>query len=258
MIQIASYPTEAPVLDPEPSKRSRLPVVLFGVRSNPDRTGWTREERAVQASRVPNRSHELYLGPQIPYDHDGSDDAWRGALTALTVWRFAAGIAGIGGVIVPHWNRYDAKHQQQLAVATRYVLTPDEHGLALLTDLPHATLRLKRAETALPIYRAPGGRLEEIQRVQTPHREVNVVDALLALAPTVSELWAAIMSITGSDGPTRNFTAASRVARDASAAGRSDRWIRTYLETFGYVNRAGTTGRWHPKRLAEALDGAVR
>ena len=68
----------------------------------------------------------------------------------------------------------------------------------------------------------------------------------------------AIMAITSGDAPRRTFSAACEVAREAAAVGRSDRWIRTYLETFGYVNKTGTTGRWHPKRLAEALDGAHR
>ncbi len=260
MYQTASYPAEAPVLDSEPSKRSRLPLVLFGARSNPDRnTGWTREERAVQVGPLPNASHHVYLGPQIPYDHDGSEDTWRAALKELMVWRFEAGIARLGGVVVPHWNRYDAMHQQQLAVATRYVLTPDERGgIALLTTDTGLTFRLKSTQTGLPLYRAPGGRLEEVQRAQAPHREPNVLEDLQALAPTVSELVTAIMSITSGEGPKRTFSAACAVARDAAAAGRSDRWIRTYLETFGYVNRVGTAGRWHPKRLAEALNGAVR
>ena len=260
MYKAAPYPAEAPVLDSEPSRRSRLPLVLFGARSNPDGSGWTREERAVQAGHVPNASYDVYLGPHIRYDRDGSEDAWHAALTELMNWRFEAGMAGVGGVVVPHWDGYDAKHQQQLAVATRYVLTPDGHGgIALLTGAAsERTFRLQRAASVLPLYRASGGRLEEIQRVQAPHREVNVLQDLQALAPTVSELVAAIMSITSGGDPKRTFAAACEVAREAAAAGRSDRWIRTYLETFGYVNKTGTAGRWHPKRLAEALDGAVR
>lgn len=259
MYQTASYPAEAPVLDSEPSKRSRLPLVLFGARSNPDPTGWTREERAVQAGRVPNASHQVYLGPQIPYDHDGSDDTWHAALAELMVWRFEAGIFRLGGVVVPHWDHYDVKHQQQLAVAMRHVLTRDEHGsLALIAADSAGTFRLKRAETPLSIYRAPGGHLEEILRAPAPHSEANVLETLQALAPTANQLMTAVLSILAIDRPRRGFAAACEVARDASATGRSGRWIRTYLETFGYVNRAGTAGRWHPKRLAEALNGAVR
>jgi len=259
MYQTATYPAEAPVLDSEPSKRSRLPLVLFGARSNPDNTGWTREERAVQAGRVPNASHQVYLGPQIPYDHDGSDDSWREALAELMVWRFEAGIVRLGGVVVPHWDRYDVKHQQQLAVAMRYVLTPDEHSSpALIAADSAGKFRLKRAETPLPIYRAPGGRLEEVRRAPAPHSEANVLEALQALTPTANQLMTAVLSILAIDRPTRGFPAACEVARAASATGRSGRWIRTYLETFGYVNRAGTAGRWHPARLAEALNGAVR
>jgi hypothetical protein len=258
MYQPAPYPAEAPMIDQQPSKRSRLPLILFGARSNPDRTGWTREERAVQSGPVPKSSYDVYLGPRIPYDRDASEDTWRAALMDLMVWRFEAAIAPVGGVVVPHWDHYDAKHQQQLAVATRYVVTPDGHGgIALLTTGSERTFPLERAKTSLALYRAPRGRLEEIQRVQAPHREANVLEELQAIAPTVTELVTAIMSITG-DAPRRTFPAACEVAREAAAAGRSDRWIRTYLETYGYVNTAGTIGRWHPKRLAEALDGAHR
>lgn len=259
MYKTASYPAEAPVLESDPSKRSRLPLVLFGARSNPDNTGWTREERAVQAGRMPNASHQVYLGPQISYDHDGSDDSWREAMAALMAWRFEAGIVRLGGVVVPHWDHYDVKHQQQLAVAVRHVLTRDEHSsFALIAADPAGTFRLKRAESPLPIYRAPSGRLEEILRAPAPHTEANVLEDLQALAPTTGQLVTAVMSNIAIDRPKRGFAAACEVARDASVAGRSGRWIRTYLETFGYVNRAGTAGCWHPARLAEALNGAVR
>lgn len=258
MYQQTSYPAEAPVIYQLPSKRSRLPLVLFGARSNPDGTGWTREERAVQSGSVPNAAHDSYLGPWIPHARDASEDTWRAALMDLMVWRFEADIAPVVGVVVPHWDRYDAKHQQQLAVATRYVLTPDGHGgIALLTAGSERRFPLERAKTPLRLYRAPRGRLEEIQRVQAPHREASVLEELKAIAPTVPELVTAIMAITA-DAPGRTFAAACEVARVAAAAHRSDRWIRTYLETFGYVNAAGTVGRWHPKRLAEAFDGALR
>jgi hypothetical protein len=259
MYQTATYPAEAPVLDSEPSKRSRLPLVLFGARSNPDNTGWTREERAVQAGRVPNASHQAYLGPHVPYDHAGSDESWRAALADLMIWRFEAGIVRLGGVVVPHWGHYDVKHQQQLAAVVRHVLTREEHsGVAQIAADSAGTFRFKRAEMPLPIYRARAGRLEEILRPPAPHSEANVLEELQAFAPTTGQLITALMSNIAVDRPTRGFAAACEVARDASARGRSGRWIRTYLETFGYVNRTGTAGRWHPARLAEALNGAVR
>lgn len=259
MYQTATYPAEAPVLESEPSKRSRLPLVLFGARSNPDNTGWTREERAVQAGRVPNASHQVYLGPQIPYDPVGSDESWPTALADLMAWRFEAGIVRLGGVVVPQWDDYTVRQRQQLAVATRYVLTPDEpSSRALIAPNPEGTFHLSRAEAPLPIYRAQGGQLLAIQRVSIPHSEANVLEALQDVAPGASELMAHVLSMIAVDRPRREFSAAGEVARAASATGRSGRWIRTYLETFGYVNRAGTVGRWHPARLAEALNGAVR
>ena len=216
MYQTATYPSEAPVLDSKPSKRSRLPLVLFGARSNPDNTGWTREERAVQASRVPNASHQVYLGPQVPYDHAGSDESWRAALADLMIWRFEAGIVRLGGVVIPHWGQYDVKHQQQLAVAVRHVLTRDEHSsFALIATEPAGTFRLKRAESPLPIYRAPGGRLQEILRPPTPHSEANVLEDLQALVPTTARLITAVMSNIAIDRPTRGFAAACEVARAA-------------------------------------------
>jgi len=106
------------------------------------------------------------LGPHVPYDRDASEDAWRAALMTLMVWRFDAEIAPIGGVVVPQWDRYDEKHQQQVAVATRYVLRSDGHcGIAMERTFP-----LERAKTPLALYRAPHGRLEEIQRVETSPR----------------------------------------------------------------------------------------
>jgi hypothetical protein len=258
MYQAVSYPAEAPVLETEPSKRSRVPLILFGARSNPDHTGWTREERAVQTGRVPNASHQVYLGPRIPYDRAGSDESWPAALADLMAWRFEAGIFRLGGVVVPQWDDYTVKQRQHLAVAMRYVLTPDGPSRALIAPSPEGTFHLRRAETPLPIYRAEGGRLLVVQRVSTPHSEANVLEVLQDVAPSASELMAHVLSVIAVDGPKRAFSAACAAAKAASAAGRSGRWMRTYLETFGYVNRAGTAGRWHAARLAEALNGAVR
>jgi hypothetical protein len=249
MYERVPYPAEAPVYDDAPSGRCRLPLILFGARSRADASGWTHEERAVaRGLHLPGSDRDGYLGPLIPFDPRADSEAQRqAALRSLMMWRYEAVLVPVAGVVIPLWDSYDPLLQQQMAVAARYVLT----------SRPESDQVLLRHDTALPLLRVDSGKLGPV-RPTSPRREENVVDDLQGLAPSREQLMYEVMARVTHQEPTRDFASACRVAVAARAQGRSNAWIRQYLETFGYRNAKGTAGRWQPARLDEAFVGAQR
>ena len=250
MLERVELPVCGPVLLDEDG-RSRRPMIVFGDRGPVVRGGrWTAEELAVQTERGSGRALR-FIAVVIPFREDMSEREQALAFSTLLTWCTLAGVTGAMAVCVPRWGEFGPKAQTTILLAARSLyqregkcslgalaVQPSELPLKVL--FPHA----KRA-----------GELVEVTKARQPAFDRSVVSAALSEA-AVSEptLMSTYLSVLGVGGvPVRDLRAAHVVVEELLTSGWTKADIARYLETFGFRNSRGRTGRWPAARLAEVI-----
>ncbi|MGV8965380.1 MAG: hypothetical protein ACOH2F_03800 [Cellulomonas sp.] len=250
MLERVELPVCGPVLLDEDS-RSRRPMIVFGDRGPVVRGGrWTAEELAVQTERGSGRALR-FIAVVIPFREDMSEREQALAFSTLLTWCTPAGATGAMAVCVPRWGEFEPETQAMILLAARsslrgswgdatlgdWVVMPSELPLKVL--YPHA----KHA-----------GELVEVTKPRQPVDRSVVAARLSGAAVSEPTFMSTFTSVLGVGGvPVRDLQAAHTVVEELLTSGWSKADIARYLETFGFRNSRGRTGRWPAARLAEVI-----
>ena len=240
-----TFPTQVPVAV-STHKASRRPVLLFGQRGRPDKSGWTLEERAIQLPQLGVTRPSLYIGPHIELTLDADPETRGSAFAQLLTWVTLAPTNGIVGIVVPRWTDYDLATREMIQLISRTGF----HGL----KSPHGILEAP-PEAALRILYPSSLTKPALVDVPARGRIFNAATQLAELQADMTDdiLYDVFKRAVGHEVTRRDVASAATTAAALRAQGHSNRHIRTYLETFGYENSKGVIGRWHDARLAEIL-----